>query len=72
MLLPLILFDIIRLRKIEIVVINMKEVLNKHKKVIIPLVILTMFLIIGTSYALWQITLRQTNPNTVTTACFKV
>lgn len=50
----------------------MKEVLNKHKKVIIPLVILTMFLIIGTSYALWQITLRQTNPNTVTTACFKV
>ncbi len=45
----------------------------KNQKVIIPLfIVLGLFIIIGTSYALWQITLQQTDTNVITTGCLKL
>lgn len=41
-----------------------------NKKMALLLIIL--FLILGTSFALWQLTLIQTSTNVVTTACFKL
>ena len=46
---------------------------DRNKKIIIPIfIILTILVIIGTSYALWQITLKQTNSNIITTGCFNI
>jgi len=45
----------------------------KNQKIIIPMfIVLGLFIIIGTSYALWQITLQQTDTNVITTGCLKL
>ena len=45
----------------------------KNQKVIIPMfIILALLVIVGTSYALWQITLQQTDTNVITTGCLKL
>lgn len=44
----------------------------KKKKIVILLIVLVLLVITGTSYALWQLTLKQTGTNVVTTDCFKV
>jgi len=43
-----------------------------NRKVIIPILITLIIAIFGTSYALWQITLQQTDNNVITTGCFKL
>ena len=43
-----------------------------NKKIIILLFILLGFIVIGTSFALWQLTFRQTGTNVITTGCFNV
>lgn len=46
---------------------------NKKKRIVIAMLFaLTIVALIGTSFALWQLTLVQTNPNTLTTDCFKI
>lgn len=45
---------------------------NNKKKILIVSSLLMISLIIGVSYALWRITLTQTNKNTMTTGCFKL
>ena len=46
---------------------------EKSKKILVfVLSILAFILIIGTSYALWSLTFRQTGTNTITTGCFKM
>ena len=50
-----------------------KEKWYKNQKIIIPMfIVLGLFIIIGTSYALWQITLQQTDTNVITTGCLKL
>lgn len=45
----------------------------KKKKTLMGLLILGLVLVIvGTSYALWQLTLTQTGTNTITTGCFQL
>ncbi len=45
----------------------------KNQKIIIPMfIILALLIIVGTSYALWQITLQQTDTNVITTGCLKL
>ncbi len=45
----------------------------KNQKIIIPLfLIFALLIIVGSSYALWQITLQQTGSNIITTGCFKI
>ena len=54
---------------------GMKECMTndkRKKKVLVVLVLIGLFMLIGTSFALWQITLRQTNENVITTGCFKI
>lgn len=43
-----------------------------NKKMIFILALFVFVLMIATSYGLWQLTLKQTGENTVTTSCFKV
>ena len=45
---------------------------KKKKSIIIMLSIIAILLILGTSYALWQLTFIQSGTNTVTTGCFKL
>ncbi|MCI8567999.1 MAG: hypothetical protein HFG48_01615, partial [Bacilli bacterium] len=45
---------------------------KKEKKVIVVLVLIGLFMFIGTSFALWQITLKQADENVITTGCFKI
>ena len=45
---------------------------KRKKKVLVVLVLIGLFMLIGTSFALWQITLRQTDENVITTGCFKI
>ncbi len=45
---------------------------TNKSKVIIPLILLTLVLVIGTSFALWQITLKQTDENRLTIGCFAI
>lgn len=46
---------------------------GSKKKYLLPLLVLTgLILVVGGSYALWQITLQQTDTNIITTGCFKV
>lgn len=42
------------------------------KKGIILVLVITLILIIGTSFALWNLTFRQTGTNQITTDCFKI
>ncbi|MCI8568243.1 MAG: hypothetical protein HFG48_02875 [Bacilli bacterium] len=44
---------------------------KRKKKVLVVLVLIGLFMLIGTSFALWQITFRQTDENVITTGCFK-
>ncbi len=45
-----------------------KEKWYKNKKIVIPMfIVVSLFIIIGTSYALWQITLQQSSTNVITT-----
>ncbi len=48
----------------------MKE--KKRKTLLLLGLLITCFLVIGISYAVWQLTLTQTDKNVVTTGCFKV
>ena len=43
-----------------------------NKKVILPIILLILVLVIGTSFAIWQITLKQEDVNTITGSCFKI
>ena len=43
-----------------------------NKNVIIPILLVCLMLVIGVSYAVWQITLTQADTNIVNTACFKI
>ncbi len=45
---------------------------NKRKALIIIGLLIACFLIIGVSYAVWSLTLTQTEKNVVTTGCFKI
>ncbi|MCI8568271.1 MAG: hypothetical protein HFG48_03020, partial [Bacilli bacterium] len=45
---------------------------NNKKMIIVIMIVLSLVLIFGVSYALWQITLRQTDENVITTGCFKI
>ena len=54
---------------------GMKECMTndkRKKKVLVVLGLIGLFMLIGTSFALWQITLRQTDENVITTGCFKI
>ncbi len=57
--------------KIEI--LGKSDVMNKRK---ITLLILTLLIgcsvTLGVSYAAWQLTFKQENPNVVNTGCFKI
>ena len=44
----------------------------KKKIVIILLVFLAVFILLGTSFALWQVTLKQQTTNTITTGCLNL
>ena len=44
-------------------------VMNKKKVMISGIVVLTIVLMIGVSFALWQMTLGQQSTNTINTAC---
>lgn len=45
----------------------------KRRKVVVGvLIVFVLLLVIGTSYALWQIVLKQTGTNTLTTGCFQL
>lgn len=46
--------------------------IKNEKKLIIPLVLVLLVVIVGTSYALWQVTLKQSGTNVITTGCFKL
>jgi len=48
----------------------MKE--KQYKNIIVILIFLGLLLTIGTSYALWQITLKQADENKLTTSCFRI
>jgi len=43
-----------------------------NNKVVIPSILLILVLVIGTSFAIWQITLKQADTNQITSSCFKV
>ncbi|MCI8568042.1 MAG: hypothetical protein HFG48_01840 [Bacilli bacterium] len=43
-----------------------------NKRLVLFIIALTLVLIIGTSYALWNITLKQTDENKITSGCFKI
>ncbi len=45
---------------------------NPKKALILTALLIICFLIIGVSYAVWSLTLTQTDKNVVTTGCFKV
>ena len=45
---------------------------NKRNLLIVMILLIISFIIIGVSYAIWQVTLTQTDKNVVTTGCFKV
>lgn len=49
-----------------------KQTSHNKKKVIIPILILMLILVIGTSFALWQITLKQTDTNVITSGCLSL
>ncbi len=44
----------------------------KDKRVVVLGILLVTILVIGTSFALWQITLRQTDENRIVTSCLKL
>ncbi len=44
----------------------------KINKLGVCLVVMAILFVVGTSYAIWQLTLTQTDKNTVTTSCFKL
>ncbi len=46
-----------------------KRHIKKRRKVMMVLITITFILILGTSFALWQITLQQTSTNKITTGC---
>ena len=46
--------------------------LKKRKVTIASIVLLGLFILLGTSYALWQITLKQETTNTITTGCLNL
>lgn len=48
------------------------KVKNNRRKVRVAILILMFVVFVGTSFALWQITLQQTDKNTITTSCLKV
>ena len=45
---------------------------NKRNLLIMMSLLIISFIVIGVSYAIWQMTLTQTDKNTVTTSCFKI
>ena len=46
--------------------------MNKRKGIIVVIMIVLAVVLVGTSYALWQITLTQESTNVVTTGCFNI
>ncbi|MCI8567872.1 MAG: BspA family leucine-rich repeat surface protein [Bacilli bacterium] len=46
--------------------------MKKKKSMIIVLTLVALLLVLGTSYALWQIVLKQTGTNVITTGCFQL
>lgn len=46
--------------------------MENKKGVIIAIMIALAVVLVGTSYALWQITLTQESTNVVTTGCFNI
>jgi len=46
--------------------------MNKKKAIILGIIVLTIGMISGVSFALWQITLTADSTNTITTGCFRV
>jgi len=50
-----------------------ENMVRNNKKIYITIVILVgVILLIATSYALWQITLKQADENKLTTSCFRI
>ena len=45
---------------------------NKKKLILSGFLLVALFVVIGVSYAVWQLTLTQTDKNIVTTGCFKI
>ena len=50
----------------------MKQNRKKTKVAIILLTLISLFMIIGTSFALWQLVLKQSGTNQITTSCYKI
>lgn len=50
----------------------MKFSKNNKNMVMLAVLLIAVLIMIGTSYALWQITLQQTDTNVITSGCFKV
>jgi len=46
--------------------------MKNKKNIIVVIMIVLAVVLVGTSYALWQITLKQTDTNIVTTGCFRI
>ena len=48
--------------------------MNKKKRIMLTIValLITVGMVVGVSYALWQVTLQQSSSNVITTGCFKV
>ena len=46
--------------------------MKKRKGIIVVIMIVLAVVLVGTSYALWQITLTQESTNVVTTGCFNI
>lgn len=50
----------------------MKISKKQNRVVVLAMLSLGLFIVIGTSFALWNITLRQTSTNKINTSCFKI
>lgn len=50
----------------------MKKQMKNKKIILLTMIIVIVIMIVGTSYALWQLSLRQTKSNAITSGCFKI
>lgn len=48
------------------------NIVETNKKVIVTLLVIFVIVLIGTSYALWQLTFTQNGTNVITTGCLKL
>ena len=51
---------------------KLERIKNKRNILIMISLLIVCLVVIGVSYAIWQMTLTQTDKNIVTTSCFKI